>query len=230
MKHTLWLVLLSPALVTLGMGAEEGPTAERVADPAEHYQSALETAERGYLAARIRAHEAVLQRLAAEGSSPLDQETVEEWRALAARVRKSLALDRERVHLLLPPALFAFEGRGFERKVLRDAANAFSNRRYVWRGVPPRFDRWGFLQIAGGDTPDITLEVRRGGVVCAVSASAASLAKEGWVVHPGVRWSYSDRGKTRVVLATRRVEAGERIRIPHYGWAGTTVLLPPDRS
>ena len=156
-------------------------------------------------------------------------------KAKLAKVEKELAaVSAPSTKLLLDSAAVAVRGSGFDMADLRDGGTAFSNRTYVWRGVPKDLAGWRYTRTAGGRLPEIVVEVAGDGylhVAVPVEADTrkalAALRRNGWQLHESLSFSYSDRGRTRMLVIRRKVQAGSEFRIPQIGWAGTLVLKPP---
>ena len=119
-------------------------------------------------------------------------------------------------------------GRGWSWQRLADGQVAFSNRTYVWQGVPAAFRDWRYTQTAGGvpaairvrASADTTLHV-------AATLAQGTVALEGWTAVPASEFCYTDSGRTRLSLYQRRVPAGVEVVLPQGNWMGTLLLVPP---
>ena len=86
---------------------------------------------------------------------------------------------------LEPVPLAKVSGQGWKSWSFKDGERAFSNRDYVWQGVPDRLLGWDFTQGAGGDWHNVTIAViaaTAGDVFIAttLSESEPCLASAGW--------------------------------------------------
>ena len=52
----------------------------------------------------------------------------------------------------------------------------------------------------------------------------------GWQRADGLDFGYTDRGRTRMQVCRRSLEAGGRIAVPQGNWSGGLVLIPPDAA
>lgn len=203
-----------------------------VAAAQRKYERRLAEAERAFLQARIAARTAYLESVVVAKRAALDAGDLQQAECLAqqqSRIQEELEADRTAArrieHQLAPRARIAVRGEGFDLKVLRNGATAYSNRDYKWRNVPEKLRGWTYTRIDGGDTPDFHAEVLEDGIVY-VLAESAELADRGWTPHPGLAFSWYP-GRPHMTVFSKEVEAGQVVKIPHFGWTGTLILRPP---
>lgn len=118
---------------------------------------------------------------------------------------------------------FSLEATNVELATLESDGDAFSNRGYVWEGVPAKFAGWSYTRTAGGEHARVTITAKRHATIYVLTHGDA-LAGFGPV--PGATFSYDDRKHTGVAIFQRTVEAGEKLDVAQSGWTGTMVLLP----
>jgi len=135
-----------------------------------------------------------------------------------------------------PPALrhetseFILTGRGFTLARLDNGARAFSNRAYVWQGVPEAFRGWHCTQTAGGERADMTVKAKRATTLhCATALSQSRVNLAGWH-RMEATFGYTDRGTTVLSVYNRELKAGEEVAIPQGNWTGGLLLFrePPE--
>lgn len=114
-------------------------------------------------------------------------------------------------------------GHGFEVAPLAVGAKAFSNRGYVWAGLPADLNADVFTQTAGGVRAEITVQAKRDTTVRFAGVVTGSVPP-GWKSF-GLTLSYSDGNHTVLTVFSRPLKAGETLTIPQNGWAGGLVLL-----
>lgn len=116
-------------------------------------------------------------------------------------------------------------GHGFEVAPLAEGAKTFSNRAYVWTGLPADLGANVFTQTAGGVAAKITVQAKRDTMVrFATALPLLGNVPPGWKPS-ALMFHYSDRGKTAMPVFSRPLKAGETLTIPQNGWAGGLVLL-----
>jgi len=129
-----------------------------------------------------------------------------------------------------PPNL-AVKGRGWTLAKLASGEKAFSNRSYVWEGVPAAFRDWRITQIAGGEPFETRVTARSATRIHAAAAAAKGVKPPaGWEAEEGVEFRYNDGGKTRMQVWSREMKTDEEVALPKGGWAGTLLLIPPDAT
>ncbi|MGC1272224.1 MAG: hypothetical protein WBC44_00850 [Planctomycetaceae bacterium] len=237
-RRTVSLMSAGVCLLVAGVWADE-PAPSNEATARKEYERTLLEAEEAFFQQKLAAHESYVRSLTEARRAAVAAGDLDEARRLEDRekeIRAHLKSDGEQLlvkrHRLASPAVVSLHGDGFELKTLRVGATAFSNRDYKWRKVPEVMRGWRFTQIAGGDTPDIRVEVKHPGVVY-VMAESTELAEQGWTARDDLRFHwYPDREPMSVY--GKEFKAGQVVRIPHDGWTGTIVLLPfgtePDRT
>jgi hypothetical protein len=120
-------------------------------------------------------------------------------------------------------------GYGFEIASLEEGGKAFSNREYTWGEVPAALKGWRYTRTAGGEAAEITVNGKRAGTVMAATVmEQAGLALAGWEAVPGMSFTYSDRGRSRMVVFRRMLGPGEALVLPQGNWSGLVLLLPPE--
>jgi hypothetical protein len=120
----------------------------------------------------------------------------------------------------------SISGSGFTIYTLASGKPAFSNRKYVWRGIPEQYSGWRYTKTSGGLNPKITVRAKHDAMLQIVSAvDQPGFNLSGWE-QAGVEFHYSDEKNTRMVLFQRRLPSGGEINIPQGNWTGSLVLLP----
>lgn len=228
--------LLAIGLATLATAAiclspAQSQTKSKAASEAqEKYQQQLAEIVTEHIKRIIEARTAyiaALQAVVLQAMQNGDLEEAQKTSLIIKETKAQLQQDRSRLSFLLPRAVFDVQGTGFELKVLRDGATAFSNRDFTWQKVPEALDGWRFTQIAGGDTPRIELVIKKGGIVFTATNSPEKLEEEGWLSIEGLLLQYSDPRGSMTLLA-KEFKAGDKLQIVHRGWTGTMVLIPSD--
>lgn len=122
-------------------------------------------------------------------------------------------------------------GFGWTRAKLTEGAKAFSNRNYLWEGVPTRFAGHDYTQTAGGERAQIHVRAKRDTVLHIVTTTAAqNLEAAGWTPVVETRFHYTDRNRTAMQVFSRPLQADEEIEIPQGNWTGRLVLLSPQKE
>lgn len=116
-------------------------------------------------------------------------------------------------------------GHGFEVVPLADGAKTFSNRGYVWAGLPAGLEANLFTQTAGGIAAKITVHAKRDTTVRFATIQPLTGAEASGWTKSLLMFHYTDGGKTVVTVYTRPLKAGETLTIPQSGWSGGIVLL-----
>jgi len=238
MLHRLSLIILTVgAILPSAIEAHDRKAAgSALAAAEETYERKLLAAELKSLQEQIAARTAYRAAVAEAKLAALesgDLKLVRRFAELEEKVQGELDADRkafERIeHELAGNAGVVVRGKGFVLKVLRNEATAYSNRIYKWHNVPEKLQGWRYTQIDGGDTPDFRIEALDDGVVY-VMAESSKLVEHGWTPRPklGFRW-ISDKSAMMLVFS-KKVEAGEVVKVPHFGWTGTLVLTPPNAA
>lgn len=123
---------------------------------------------------------------------------------------------------------FSVAGHGFQIATLADDAVAFGNRSYVWKQVPPTLQNWRYTKTDGGVAATIRVTARRDATIyVATVPSAQGVRLAGWEPLPGLEFHYTDGGRTKLAVFTRRMAAGDSCELPQFNWTGTLVLIPP---
>lgn len=124
---------------------------------------------------------------------------------------------------------FSVSGYGFEIATLAEGGKAFLNREYTWGEMPATLKGWRYTRTAGGEAAEITVKGKRAGTVMAATVrEQAGLALAGWEALPGMSFTYSDRGRSRMVVFRRTLEPGKELVLPQGNWSGLVLLLPPE--
>lgn len=120
------------------------------------------------------------------------------------------------------------QSRGVEWAVLDNNQRAFSNRDYVWYDVPREFQGWRIAQTAGGERAFVRVTAMQPTTLhLATAASATGVNLAGWTKLDGIRFGYTDKGRTAMQVYRRDVAAGESVELPQGNWTGSALLLPP---
>ncbi len=121
-------------------------------------------------------------------------------------------------------------GAGFEIARLDEGATAFSNRAYIWNGVPEDFQGWSYTRTGGGEPAAIGVRATRDTTLhVATTPAHARKALPAW--RPtGTAFAYTDRGMTGMAIFTRPLRGGQEIMIPQGNWTGTLVLVPTGQT
>jgi photosystem II stability/assembly factor-like uncharacterized protein len=122
----------------------------------------------------------------------------------------------------------AVTGEGFSIARLADDTPAFSNRDYVWKGVPEAFRGWSYTRAGGGANPRIRVTAEQATTLHVATASAQpgpDLA--GFTAVPDAQFHYTDNARSPLQVHRRSLRAGEQLEIPQGNWTGTLVLVPP---
>lgn len=130
--------------------------------------------------------------------------------------------------LPVPPARLTVTGRAIEMRPFGEGAVAYSNRPYVFAGVPIVLrSGFNFTMIPGGaDNVTILATAQQKGSVVAIASEAAAYLADGWTPIPSNGFHYTDGGQTSLSAFYRVVEAGQQLSIKQGGWAGSFLLLP----
>ncbi len=115
-------------------------------------------------------------------------------------------------------------GRGFEMGVLTNGAKAFSNRNYVWREVPAKFEGWQWTRTGGGERAQMRVKAKSDTVVHIATAVPQFESRLGWE-RIWESFIYTDARRTGVQVFRRSVRAGEEIDISQENWTGGMVLV-----
>ena len=118
-------------------------------------------------------------------------------------------------------------GTGFRVETLRQGALAYGNRKYVWRDVPKGLDGWRFTQTSGGVRAKIAVRaVSAGYVYVATAGGQSGIDMAGWQRAEGLTFWYTDKGRSRMTVYRKQVQAGEEVAVPQGNWSGGIVLAP----
>lgn len=118
-------------------------------------------------------------------------------------------------------------GKGFTVAALENNAAAFSNRNFVWKGVPANLQGWRYTKANGGGHPAIKVRAKQN-IDVQVFTDVTTDAKvdlAGWE-RTGTQFSYTNGKNSKVVVFRKKVGAGQEIEIPQGNWAGVLVLFP----
>lgn len=206
-----------------------------VAAAEDAFQESMAKAENRYLQARIEAHSTLLVAVAEAKRAAISSGDLHLAEYLAEREDQiECELQAERTaalrieHELAPVAKLEVRGEDFALKMLRNGATAYSNRDYKWAHVPEALQGWAYTQIDGGDTPEFRIEVVQPGVAY-VMAESLELTEHGWLHRPDLAFPWFP-GRDSMSVFTKQVKAGQVLDVPHIGWTGTMILLPPRDS
>jgi hypothetical protein len=111
---------------------------------------------------------------------------------------------------------------------LTDKQKAFSNRNYVWQGLPEQFRNWRITQTAGGERAEIRVKAKRDTTLFAATATKQTgIDLAGWNAVADSAFHYTDKNSTAMTIHSRPVKADEAVVVPQGNWSGMMVLLPP---
>ena len=125
-------------------------------------------------------------------------------------------------------AALLIEGCKFKLATLDNDAPAFGNRRYRWRDVPASIRGWQYTQTNGGEMAQMTVTAKQSMTLLAATTKALAPDLHGWEV-TDEGFHYTDRNRTQMCVIQRPVKAGQTVLVPHGGWTGTLLLIPPLR-
>ena len=124
-------------------------------------------------------------------------------------------------------ATLTVDGSGFTIHTLHNDAKAFGNRDYIWKEVPKQFDGWQFTQTLGGERARIEITTERDTLVrIATLSKKQGIDLAGWSQAKGMRFLYTDKGRSAMAVYARMCRAGQRLKIPQGNWSGAIVLAP----
>ena len=119
------------------------------------------------------------------------------------------------------------DGYRFESGTLANDATAYSNRKYVWKGVPARLAGWQYTRTGGGVRASMTVTAKHNATLYVATAQSSASRLTGWTA-TGEIFQYTDLSSTTMAVLGRDVHAGDTIRLPQNSWTGTLVLIPPE--
>lgn len=120
----------------------------------------------------------------------------------------------------------AIEGHRFAVAAFTEDGLAYSNRQYVWKGVPKRLEGWLYTRTGGGVRATMTVTVKKDTTLFAATTEKSASSLAGWTA-TGETFQYTDHNPTTMAVVRRDVRAGEIIRVPQVSWTGTLIFLPP---
>ena len=124
----------------------------------------------------------------------------------------------------------SIQGLGFRMATLKPDGQAFSNRKYVWQGVPKRLAGWSYTQTNGGEPPLIRAKAKRDCAIYVATGQKGKTELNAWTADDDLGFCYTDGGKTRMRVFHRTLKAGEEIELPQDSWTGTLVLVPAEKG
>lgn len=117
-------------------------------------------------------------------------------------------------------------GYGWSLQPLANGKKAFSNRSYVWSGLPAKTQGWRYTQTAGGEPAELVVEAHRDTTLyLAAVAGQPGIELAGWTPFSDGAFRYTDGGKTALDVFARSVKSGERVNVPQGNWSGGLLLL-----
>ncbi len=120
------------------------------------------------------------------------------------------------------------ETRHVTEGTLDDGERSFENRNYVWVDVPANLRRWRFTRTFGGETAFVSVVAKQDTTIyMAIAQARDGVDLTGWTKVEGSEFGYTDRGRARMDVFSRPLEANRRIAIPQGNWSGGLLLLPP---
>jgi hypothetical protein len=123
-------------------------------------------------------------------------------------------------------------GSGYSIKVLHDNATAFSNREYVWVGVPPPLIRQPpltFTLLAGGGNASFSVHIETAGMLYVGTddlTMTTVFEAEGFMALDPTLMSlqYTDVDATKLYLFAKSAIGGEAVAVPQGGWSGSILI------
>ena len=136
--------------------------------------------------------------------------------------------------LLLPalawtdPVPVTVSGTGFEIGELKENAEAFLNRDYVWQDVTPELRGWQFTRIDGGTHPLLAATPLRDGHLYVATAVHQGFGGDltGWELVKGWGFRYSAEKRPWLRVFRRSAKAGETLVLPQGSWTGSLLVAP----
>ncbi|MCC7493067.1 MAG: hypothetical protein IT204_11985 [Fimbriimonadaceae bacterium] len=125
---------------------------------------------------------------------------------------------------LLLTAPVEVAGARFELAELQEGGIAFSNRAYVFEGLPAALRGLRYTRLQGGVTAVLRLRVHQPTTVYLAHGPSNLLADPAWVPQPALAFRYRDGGRTSLQVLRRDCPAGLDWTVPQVGWTGTMVL------
>ena len=121
-------------------------------------------------------------------------------------------------------------GTNIEPATLKNGERAFSNRPYVWAGVPAKMSGARYTRTGGGVTSTIKVKAKTDSDVYAATGDSVEGKSDltGWQKVPGATFAYSDPSRTPMQVYRRSLKAGQEIDIPQGSWQGMIVILPAE--
>lgn len=121
----------------------------------------------------------------------------------------------------------SIRGMDFEIGVLRDGEKAFSNRSYIWKGVPEALSGSSFVRLAGGEKALIEVKAKEAGSL-AIATLPSDLAVDlsSWTAS-GQSFHYNDAKETLLQVYTRPIAKGESLKLPRGNWTGSLLIFGP---
>jgi hypothetical protein len=118
------------------------------------------------------------------------------------------------------------DGALFKIEAFGNGARGFNNRKYLWQGIPERFQGWQFTRTYGGRQACIEFEAAEAGPVFVATAThRASIIGKDWQATEHT-FTYSTGNPTRMTIYTRACAKGERVSVPQGNWSGAVLLAP----
>ena len=122
---------------------------------------------------------------------------------------------------------FIVTGWAWTLEKFANGEKAFSNREYVWSGIPQGLAAGRFTRIPGGEHAEIRVVARRDTTVrMATAATPKADALTGWTRLPSAEFRYTDAEPTRMAVFTQGIKAGEELVLPQVNWTGSLLLIP----
>ncbi|QDV04920.1 hypothetical protein Poly30_04140 [Planctomycetes bacterium Poly30] len=119
-------------------------------------------------------------------------------------------------------------GPSFELGRLADEEKAFSNRKYVLEGVPIPLTWRTFTRLPGGARTSIEVKAKRTSkLTIATAVNQEPVDMDGWERTP-LEFSYTDRGRTKLVVFERTLPKGKTLRLPRGNWTGSMLIFEED--
>jgi hypothetical protein len=116
-------------------------------------------------------------------------------------------------------------GENWEPGIMQSGARAYSNRDYIWEGIPTQFEGWNFSMKGGGESARIVVLAKKASTVYFTTSAAQQFpGASAWTIVPDSEFSYSDQNHTEMRGYSIELAAGEELEIPQAGWTGGMLI------
>jgi hypothetical protein len=118
---------------------------------------------------------------------------------------------------------FTLTGDGVTIQNLNNGEKAFSNRGYVWQGIPASLTGQNYTQTPGGEHPHLTVHAKNDFTLQVITGADLNDFDK-----TDIRFSYTDKNNTEVFLYQKKISAGQDFVIPQDSWTSVLILLPTE--